>query len=175
MTDKKPTTEIAGIAVAGTLVFTSAYMSWISLDCSCDNKRVLVPNQLVMLMGVLGMVFTLCTCCFEKLDINPHLITTIPGVIALVASLSQMYSKCGCCNTTTNDPDKTCGDVKTAKCCIGSSIMLKVQIAVSLLMIMVGVGPMVLEHLEKSKAKPKLQGGGRRRKRRGRSRKSRSS
>jgi hypothetical protein len=170
------TTEIAGIAVAGTLVFTSAYMSWISLDCSCDNKRVLVPNQLVMLMGVLGMVFTLCTCCFEKLDISPHLITTIPGVIALVASLSQMYSKCGCCKATTNDPDKTCGDgAKTAKCCIGSSRMLKVQIAVSLLMIMVGVGPMVLEHLEKSKAKPKLQGGGRRRKRRGRSRKSRSS
>jgi len=168
-------TEIAGIAVAGTLIFTSASMSWISLDCSCDNKRVLVPNQIVMLMGVLGMVFTLCTCCFDTFNIHTprggfrhsHLITTIPGIIALVASLSQMYSKCGCCKTTT-DPDKTCGDgAKTAKCCIGSSRMLKVQIAVSLLMIMVGVGPMVMERL---KAKPKLQGGGRRRKR-GRSRK----
>jgi len=158
-------TKIAGIAVAGTLIFTSASMSWISLDCSCDNKRVLVPNQIVMLMGVLGMVFTLCTCCFEKLDISPHLITTIPGVIALVASLSQMYSKCGCCLTTANDPNKKCADdPKTAKCCIESSIMLKVQIVVSLLMIMVGVGPMVL-----NLAKPKLHGGGRRRKR-GRSR-----
>jgi hypothetical protein len=119
--------EIAGIIVAGTLVFTSASISVKSLDCSCDNRRVLFPNQLVMLMGVLGLVFTLCNCCFEKLDISPHLITTIPGVIALVATISQMYSKCGCCEDDDSTETKACADKKSKACCIGSSNLLKLE------------------------------------------------
>ena len=160
--------EIAGIIVAGTLVFTSASISVKSLDCSCDNRRVLFPNQLVMLMGVLGLVFTLCNCCFEKLDISPHLITTVPGVIALVATISQMYSKCGCCEDDDSTETKACADKKSKACCIGSSNLLKLQGLVALLMIAVGAAPMLKDHYEKGSKK--LEGGRRRRRRRSRKR-----
>jgi hypothetical protein len=156
--------EIAGIIVAGTLVFTSASISVKSLDCSCDNRRVLFPNQLVMLMGVLGLVFTLCNCCFEKLDISPYLITMVPGVIALVATISQMYSKCGCCqDDDSTDKTKACADTKSKACCIGSSNLLKLQGLVALLMVAVGAAPMLKEHYEKGSKK--LEGGRRRRRR----------
>ena len=173
MTTERTIEEIAGIAVAGTLVFTSASISWKSLDCSCDNSRVLVPNQIVMLMGVIGMVFTLCNCCFDKLDISPHLMTTVPGVIALVATISQMYSKCGCCVDNTDSSKPCTANEKTKACCIGQSKLLKLQLLVSLLMIAVGVGPMAVEHFEKSKgaSSKKLKGGRRGRRRRKRSRK----
>lgn len=155
--------EIAGIIVAGTLVFTSASISVKSLDCSCDNRRVLFPNQLVMLMGVLGLVFTLCNCCFEKLDISPYLITMVPGVIALVATISQMYSKCGCCKDDDSTETKACADQKSKACCIGSSNLLKLQGLVALLMVAVGAAPMLKEHYEKGSKK--LEGGRRRRRR----------
>ena len=57
--------QIIQLLFSASFIGTSAYLSYTLNECSCNHGRIFVPNQIVMIMGVLGVAFTLCNCCFD--------------------------------------------------------------------------------------------------------------
>jgi hypothetical protein len=123
--------KITQLGFAGSMLLTSLYMSLGFNDCECDNARVYIPNQIVMIMGVLGVVFTLCNCGFKDTPFGHSSNTLIPGIIGLVCSIIMLTadSKCEkCCE------EKPCADGKKIKCCVSKSKVLWAQLAISLVL-----------------------------------------
>lgn len=88
--------QIVQLAISATYVGTSAYLSYTLEGCSCDHGRVFVPNQIVMIIGVLGIAFTLCSCCFDTIEFGHYYNTVVPAIVAGVCTIVMATGKDEC-------------------------------------------------------------------------------
>jgi len=123
--------KITQLGFAGSMLLTSLYMSLGFNDCDCDNARVYIPNQIVMIMGVLGVVFTVCNCGFKNTPFGHSSNTLIPGVIGLICTIIMMTADNKCDNCCDKEP---CPAGKKLKCCVSKSKVLWAQLAISLVL-----------------------------------------
>jgi hypothetical protein len=123
--------KITQLGFAGSMLLTSLYMSLGFNDCDCDNARVYIPNQIVMIMGVLGVVFTVCNCGFKDTPFGHSSNTLIPGVIGLICSIIMLTADNKCDNCCDEEP---CPEGKKIKCCVSKSKVLWAQLAISLVL-----------------------------------------
>jgi hypothetical protein len=112
--------QIVQLAISATYVGTSAYLSYTLEDCNCDHGRVFVPNQFVMIIGVLGIAFTLCSCCFDSLEFGHYYNTVVPAIVAGVCTIVMATGKDKC--------DSKCKDLNFSNPAIrfqlGASVLL---------------------------------------------------
>jgi hypothetical protein len=123
--------KITQLGFAGSMLLTSLYMSLGFNDCDCDNARVYIPNQIVMIMGVLGVVFTVCNSGFKDTPFGHSSNTLIPGVIGLICSIIMLTADNKCDNCCDEEP---CPEGKKIKCCVSKSKVLWAQLAISLVL-----------------------------------------
>jgi len=121
--------QIVQLAFSATYVGTSAYLSYTLEDCNCDHARVFVPNQIVMIIGVLGIAFTLCSCCFDSLEFGHYYNTVVPAIVAGVWTIVMATGK-GKCNPS---PGKTCNELDF------SNPAISVQLGASVLLLIWGL------------------------------------
>jgi len=122
------------LGFAGSMLLTSLYMSLGFNECDCDNARVYIPNQIVMIMGVLGVVFTVCNCGFNNTPFGNASNTLIPGFIGMVCSIIMLTGDSKCNNCCDEDDASTCPEGKKLTCCVSKSKALWAQLAISLVL-----------------------------------------
>ena len=123
--------KITQLGFAGGLLFTSLYMSLGFNNCECDNARVYIPNQIVMIMGVLGVVFTVCNCGFKDTPFGHSSNTLLPGVVGMVCSIIMLTADDKCDNCCDEEP---CPAGKKISCCVSKSKVLWAQLALSIVL-----------------------------------------
>jgi hypothetical protein len=123
-------TQLTQLGFAGSMLLTSLYMSLGFNDCTCDNARVYIPNQIVMIMGVLGVVFTACNC-FKNTPFGHSSNTLIPGFIGMICSIVMLTGDSKCENCCDKAP---CPEGKKLRCCVSKSPVLWIQLLISLVL-----------------------------------------
>ena len=116
--------QVVQLAISATYVGTSAYLSYTLEECNCDHGRVFVPNQIVMIIGVLGIAFTLCSCCFDSLEFGHYYNTVVPAIVAAACTIVMATGKDKC----KPPPGNTCKDLNFSNPAIqfqlGASVLL---------------------------------------------------
>ena len=112
--------QVVQLAISATYVGTSAYLSYTLEECNCDHGRVFVPNQIVMIIGVLGIAFTLCSCCFDSLEFGHYYNTVVPAIVAAACTIVMATGK-GTCKSTCNELDFSNHDIRFQ---LGASVLL---------------------------------------------------
>ena len=122
--------QIIQLLFSASFIGTSAYLSYTLNECSCNHGRIFVPNQIVMIMGVLGVAFTLCNCCFDKILFGHYLNTVVPALVVGVCTIVMATgeSKCDKCKTT----NKTC-------CVNFKNPAIRIQSAVGVILLIWGL------------------------------------
>lgn len=75
------------------LVVVSLYTS--VKYASCGDKKVVIPNNINLVLGAIGLVFALCTCCvakFSKFEFGT--VVVLPGIAVVVDCLVMMFAGC---------------------------------------------------------------------------------
>jgi len=121
--------KITQLGFAGSLLFTSLYMSLGFNECDCDNARVYIPNQIVMIMGVLGVVFTVCNCGFDNTPFGHASNTLVPGIIGSICSVIMLTGDNQCKNCCDEEP---CEEGTKKSCCVSKSKVLWAQLAIAI-------------------------------------------
>jgi len=123
--------KITQLGFAGSLLFTSLYMSLGFNECDCDNARVYIPNQIVMIMGVLGVVFTVCNCGFDNTPFGHASNTLVPGMIGSICTIIMLTGDNQCKNCCDEEP---CEEGTKKSCCVSKSKVLWAQLAISIVL-----------------------------------------
>ena len=85
--------KIVQVVTALSLVVASLYTS--VKYAPCGDKRVVIPNQFNLILGALGLVFALCTCCvttLSKFEFGTAVI--LPGIAVIIDCLVMMFANC---------------------------------------------------------------------------------
>jgi hypothetical protein len=93
MTNTNQDVKIVQTLTALALVVVSLYTS--VKYASCGDKKVVIPNHINLILGAIGLVFALCTCCvaeFSKFEFGT--VVVLPGIAVVVDCLVMMSAGC---------------------------------------------------------------------------------
>ena len=85
--------KIVQVVIAISFVVASLYTS--VKYATCGDKRVVIPNQINLILGAIGLVFALCSCCVATLSVFEFGTTVIlPGIAVIIDCLVMMDANC---------------------------------------------------------------------------------
>lgn len=93
MSKKDADVLIVQTLTALSLVVASLYTS--VKYAECGDKKVVIPNQINLIIGALGLVFAVCSCCVSKLNkFEFGTVVILPGIAVVVDCLVMMFAEC---------------------------------------------------------------------------------
>lgn len=85
--------EAVKILLALVLVVASLYTS--VKYAQCGEKKVVIPNQINLVLGAIGLVFGICSCCVSKLSkFEFGTAVILPGIAIVVDCFIMMSVDC---------------------------------------------------------------------------------